>query len=379
MTNLENLPDVEFAQKDINSILDDMINGFQNAYYNQTGKHIVLQPGDKIRIFLYSQALREFQLRILIDSAAKQNLLKYASGDYLDNIGAPFVERLQPQSATVTEKFTLSAAQETIQIIPKGTRVSSSNGIYFITLKDVEIPVGATDIQIIMQCITTGTIGNEFIPGQINILVDPLPWIANVTNIDTSQGGSDIEDDDSFRDRIQKAPEGYSTAGPKNAYIYFAKKYNQSIADVKVSSPNPGEVSMRILLKNGEIPDATFLQGLSNYLSADTIRPLTDKVTVNAPYVINYDISLTYYILTDDSTSITSIQNNVNQAVQDYILWQKNKIGRDINPSKLISMVMAAGAKRVEITNPVRTAINDTQVAIASTNIAVTYGGLEDD
>jgi len=45
--DLTNLPDVTFAQKDIETILNDMITGYENAYYEETGEKITLYPGDK--------------------------------------------------------------------------------------------------------------------------------------------------------------------------------------------------------------------------------------------------------------------------------------------------------------------------------------------
>ncbi|WP_297429329.1 baseplate J/gp47 family protein [Clostridium sp.] len=378
--NLTNLPDVTFAQKDVETILNDMITGYENAYYEQTGEQITLYPGDKIRIFLYTQALREFQLRELINVSGRQNLLKYASGDYLENLGAFWdVERSDASYATVTEQFNLSAPQNTIRTIPKGTRASTSSGLYFAVTEDIDVPVGSTSITAVLTCTTSGTAGNGFIAGQINILTDPLPWIASVTNIDKSQGGADKEDDDDLRDEIRQAPEAYSVAGPSGAYEYFAKKYNQSIIDVKVSTPSPGIVDIRVLLTDGEIPTDTFLQGLKNYLSDKTKRPLTDNVQTNAPEVINYDINLVYYISNDDSTSASTIQTNVNIAIQEYKLWQKSRIGRDINIDELKIRIKNAGAKRSVVTNPVYTALTETQIAIASSNISVTYGGLEDD
>lgn len=377
--DLNNLPDVEFASKDINTILNDMISGYETAYLAQTGQSKTLYSGDPIRIWLYSQALREFQLRQLIDSSAKQNLLKYATGDYLDNKGAPWVERLAATKATVTEKFTLSAPQTSIVTIPSGTRVNPGNDIYFQTTADINIPIGMTEISATLECSTAGTAGNDFTPGQINILVDPLPWITSVTNTDTSKGGTDIEDDESFRDRIRLAPESFSVAGPSGAYEFFAKQYSSSISDIRVSSPSAGAVDIRVLLENGGIPDSTFLTALKDYLSDKTKRPLTDNVTVNAPTVVNYDITLTYYILSDNSATAATIQTNVSQAVQDYILWQKSKIGRDINVDELTARIKSAGAKRAIITSPVYTALTDIQVAIASANVTATYGGLEDD
>ena len=53
-------------------------------------------------------------------------------------------------------------------------------------------------------------------------------------------------------------------------------------------------------------------------------------------------------------------------------------IGRDINPSKLGEMVMAAGAKRVEMAAPAHQIVGAKSVALL-TGQAVRYGGLEDD
>lgn len=376
--DLSKLPDINFAQKDIETILAETIAGFEQAYYEQTGVVKKLYPGDPIRIWLYSQALREFQLRQIIDYSAKQNLLKYATGAFLDHKGADHdIPRAEAQKATVTMKYILSAPQPTTQYIPAGTRVSPGNNIYFETTSMIEVPGGATEVTAVNQCTVAGTIGNDFTPGQINILVDPIPWIASVTNIDTSQGGVDEEDDESYRERINLAPEGYSTAGPELGYVFFAKKYSQLIEDVKVFSPSPGVVDIRVLLINGEIPDQTFLDGLGSYLSAKDKRPLTDHVLVGAPDIVNYDISFTYYIRTEDETMAASIQQKVNEAVTAYQTWQKSKIGRDINPSELISRVIQAGAKRLDLTAPLFTRITESQIAVAQ-NISVTYGGLED-
>ena len=68
----------------------------------------------------------------------------------------------------------------------------------------------------------------------------------------------------------------------------------------------------------------------------------------------------------------------VAQAVEDYKVWQR-AIGRDINPSKLVAMVMEAGAKRVTVTAPAYTAVAATKVSALQGEATVTYGGLEDD
>ena len=105
---------------------------------------------------------------------------------------------------------------------------------------------------------------------------------------------------------------------------------------------------------------------------------MTDLLTVSAPEEIPYTIGLTYYINRSDSARAVTIQQAVQQAVADYVTWQRT-IGRDINPSKLVALVMAAGAKRVTLTAPEYSAVSGTSVAALSGDPAVNYGGLEDD
>ena len=59
-------------------------------------------------------------------------------------------------------------------------------------------------------------------------------------------------------------------------------------------------------------------------------------------------------------------------------MWQKEVIGRDINPSELVRCIMEAGAKRVEIKQPVFQNINHTELAQCNTQ-TIKYGGLEYD
>lgn len=105
---------------------------------------------------------------------------------------------------------------------------------------------------------------------------------------------------------------------------------------------------------------------------------MTDLVTVSAPEVKTFNLSLTYHIARSNQASATAIQSKVNAAIDEYITWQTTEIGRDVDPSELIRLVRAAGAKRPAVTAPDFTAISETQVAQLGTK-SVTYGGLEDD
>ncbi len=373
------LPDVAFVETDINKILTDMIKEYEEAYFASTGERKKLRPGDPIRIFLYTQALRELQLRIKMNDSAKQNLLAFSRGENIDHLGAfSKTERFEATAATVPIKFTLSEARPSDETIIEGTRVSPDSDLYFVLEEDLIVEAGVTEIETTAKCLEKGTIGNGFTPGQINILVDPIPWVQSVENTEESSGGSDKESDDSLRERIHLAPEGFSVAGPEGAYEYFVRQFSNLIEDTRITSPSEGVVDIRVLLQNGELPTSSFLKDLDKFLSDKERRPLTDNVAVSAPDTVSYDLDVTYYIRSSDSDNESKLRDSIEKAIDGYITWQKSKIGRDINPSELISLCIKNGAKRVYVMAPNFTVVDRSTVGVLNSKI-ITYGGMEDE
>ncbi len=371
--SLENLPNVDFVIKDAEKIKAEIIQDFEEA----SGR--TLYPGDPLRLLLLTFAKYFVLLQNNIDMSAKQNLLKYAEEGFIENIGALVSAfRKEAENAKVFIEFKLSESQESSVIVPKGTRVTCDNKVYFQTTEEREIKAGEKEIITEAECTEPGIIGNGYYEGQINKIVDPFGYLVSVRNTTVSAGGADRESIENFRERILIAPESFSTAGPKGAYEYWAKTANQDIYDVSVVSPNPGEVEIIPLMKNGVLPDEEILKEVRLACSADDKRPLTDYVLVSKPKEIDYDIDIKYYISKNDSTSGLSIQESVSKAVNEFILWQREKLGRDINPSKLIQSVMTAGAKRVDVLKPVYKKIEYNQIAVLK-NIKIIYGGSEDD
>lgn len=384
MIDLKALPQVTFAEKDAETILSDLIARYEQA----TGA--TLYPGDPVRLFLSTIAYELVLQRSAIDFAAKMNLLAYAQGDCLDHIGAMLgVSRLAPTAATCMVRFTLSEAQGFAVLIPAGTRVSAGGEVMFAVGETAQIDAGDTSIDLICTCTATGAAGNGFVAGQINTLVDPIAYVESVPNTTESTGGTDTEDDENFRERIQLAPESFSVAGSEGAYIYWARSAYQGIVDVAVLGPNSpedesgehtvpaGEVHVFPLMEGGELPDETIMARVLDTLSDETVRPLTDTVKVIAPEVEEYELEVTYYIDRASATVAAGIMTQAEQAAEDWIAWQMEALGRDINPSELTRRMVNAGVKRVAITSPAYTVVGAYAVAKCSEK-SVTFGGLED-
>lgn len=371
MKNFNALADIVFADADKDKIETEVI----NAYESVSGRS--LASGDPVRLFLLAIANIIILLLNQINETGKQNLLRYATGLALDHKGLEMgVERTPATAAKTTIKISLSAKLGTPVTILAGTRFSAGGNIFFALDETMVIAAGLTGSTGSATCLSRGEIGNGYLPGQIKNLVDPVPYVSQITNITTSEGGSDEQSDDSYRTDIQMAPEKFSTAGPVGAYEYYTKHSSADIIDACVWSPSAGVVEVRPLLTRGKIPGPELLSIVKEACNDRSIRPLTDYVQVKAPEAVQYDINLTYYIDKINVAQASAIQTAVTAAVDDYITWQKSKLGRDINPSELISLIMQTGVKRVEVQKPVFTKLEDTQIA-QEQSVNVNLGGYE--
>jgi phage-related baseplate assembly protein len=110
------------------------------------------------------------------------------------------------------------------------------------------------------------------------------------------------------------------------------------------------------------------------------VRPLTDFVHVKDPEAVEYNIIGEYWIRTADAAKAQSIIDSVNSAVERFIAWQRNVLGRDINPSFLHQLIMECGVKWVVINDPALTKLNPWQVGVlSSTPVQIVCKGLEDE
>lgn len=352
---LPELPDISFVDSlSVEDLKTTMVNNYLAKYEEVTGSRTTLEADNPIRLMLYACALPIFQAFQLVDRAGKQNLLKYSYGNFLDNIGAlKGVKRLGAKPSTVDVRFYLSQARNEVLTIPADTRVSTGDfTCYWSTTEDIVVPVGTTNVKAKLTCTEPGEKSNGFLAGEINVLVDQLPYIDSVENVSVSVGGAEIESDDSLAERIYLAPSSYSVAGPADAYIYHAKTFNSDISDIEILTDSSATVYITILMTNGRVPTFDEIKALQTFFDEGNVKPLTDRVIVQGATTLNYQINCNYYISSDSRNQESIIKAKVAKAVDDYVLEQSSKIAKDINPSLLIQKMMNAGASRVEILDP---------------------------
>ena len=354
-------------------------------YEELTG--VTVQPGSPERLFIQWAASVVIQERALANYAANQNLPSRAEGENLDALAELFYthERPQAKAATCTMRFTISEPQAFAVLIPKGTRVTdASNTHVWETAEDIYVTAGETYADVKAVCQTVGAAGNGFVAGQINTIVDLFAYYQSCANLTESDGGGDAATDEEFYELLRLSMDGYSCAGARGGYIYFAKRVDTKIADVIAASPTPGVVKLYVLMDDGSIATEEMKEKVLAACSADDVRPLTDFVSVEDPEQVPYNVCLTYYVQSNEAVSAEKLALAVAEKVGEYTDWQSAKLGRDINPSRLISMLMETGIKRVELEEPTFTPLRDgsgteaPQVAKLGT-VTVKSGGHEDE
>lgn len=372
--SLPSLPDIRFSDVDPASVESSII----TVYEGLTDK--TLFPGDPVRLFLESLAYLITMQNAAIDAAGKQNLLAYAMKAHLDHLGALMdTPRLGKSPAITSVRYAMAEPQAWAILVPQGARVTTgSGGLVFATDRTAEIPAGGLQVDIPVTCAEAGTKGNGLVPGQINKMVDVIPYIKSVANITTSTLGADEEDDPPYRDRIQLAPEKFSVAGPGGAYRFHTLTSHQDIADCAVWRPKPGTVDVRPILKGGELPSEDLLSIVRERLNDERIRPLTDTVIVAAPEPVEYAVTGGWTLHRDNAPLAESIKQRVASAVEEYRLWQRSVPGRDINPTRLVALMERAGAKRIDLSAPAFRKLEPRQIA-RETSVNMEFLGVEDE
>ena len=369
---MDNFEEYEAIDSDAWEIKRDMINKFQEL----SGRSLT-EANPETLIFstvAYQLALLEEKY----NDDIKQNYLRFARDERLDLKGEFYGnrgKRLIEQPAVATFRFYISNIQTTDTVIPKGSRIRY-NELYFETDEEYKITKGNLSVDGKATCNTLGIIGNGIPVGQIKDMVDIFPNYAKVENITESNSGTNKEADESYRERIREIPESFTTAGSSGAYTFWTKTASTNIIDVKVHSPSATNVDIYIWTDIGAVSQE-LKEKVKAVLNEENVRPLTDNVNIKEPNKINYSIDFDYYIDKDNETLVNVIKSNVDKTVQEYVEWQKEKIGKDINPDELIKRLKIAGVKRAVLRNPTFQKLDFNQVAI-NNGITSNYQGVEE-
>lgn len=179
-----------------------------------------------------------------------------------------------------------------------------------------------------------------------------------------------LESDADFRARIQRAPEGWSVAGPVGAYVSLAKKAHAQVRIASCISPAPCQVLVTVQSYAGAAsPD--ILAAVYDYLNADDRRPLTDQLTVQSATILPYVVHATIRTFSGPSAALI-----IANARARLIAWQAENelLGRDVTLDAIHAQLRVEGVSKVTLTGWADVVCNETQAAHC-TEIVIVHDG----
>ncbi|MGI2144451.1 baseplate J/gp47 family protein [Shewanella frigidimarina] len=194
-----------------------------------------------------------------------------------------------------------------------------------------------------------------------------------------------LEDEQSFKRRVQMAFDGLNTAGSIDGYVFFALSADGRVADASAVSPDPCEMVLTILSIEGDgIASADLLKKVRAYfgLSADglsqsptpsKVRPQGDRVTIQSAEIINYNVEAQLQILPGPDSQV--VLAAANQALARYQNEQR-RLGADITLSGIYKTLHQNGVNNVSLISPAADVMILDHQAAYCTNVNISIGGV---
>ncbi len=158
-----------------------------------------------------------------------------------------------------------------------------------------------------------------------------------------------LEDDDPFRERIQLAYEGLTTAGPRNSYILHARNASGLVRDATAESPSPANVTVTVLSTEGDgTATPELLATVATALNDDDVRPLGDRVKVQGAQILKYRIDAILHMNSAGPERDAALA----EAKARLAKWinPRKRLGVEVARSAVDAQVHVAGVSRVELT-----------------------------
>jgi len=205
--------------------------------------------------------------------------------------------------------------------------------------------------------------------------LDHLGALYSVSRMKVEDAGGNLvdESDARLRRRIQLAPDAFSVAGPKGAYVYHALTRADWARDASAIMTKPGRVRVTMLRAGAEpAPTVEEREAVRLALIDNDVRPLTDMVEVLPPAIwrTNIKATLTLYPGPDQNT----VRAAAEKALTEW-LESNRMLGMNLRRSAIYARLHAEGVHSVDLISPTEDLVLDETgvYQIDSIEIAVAY------
>ncbi|HBH0411059.1 TPA: baseplate J/gp47 family protein [Clostridioides difficile] len=313
------LPIPVFLTEDEDSVHERMLSNFQD---------VSTLEGD----FIYDATRPTAEQIAELKQLGLQNNLRIAFpqtsyGEYLEWLGeCKGVFKNQPTKSV--GMVTFNGAQGTI--ITKGTIVTTiatdeKQSIEFELLETKTIGANET-VDIKAECRIAGTIGNVS-NNTITVLLGSISGVKSVSNKEDFRGGTDIEDEEHFRERVLVAEQEDKLSGASSDYIRWAKEVDGvGYAYVVPEWNGAGTVKVLILDKNRKAATQELIDKVQEYIyplnisegeNRDGKAPIGALVTVVTPDTLLINVKASFIF--SNGFSEETVLNNLKTKIDKYL------------------------------------------------------------
>ncbi|MCI0947886.1 baseplate J/gp47 family protein [Clostridioides difficile] len=328
------LPMPVFLSEDEDSVHERMLSNFQD---------VSTFEGD----FIYDATRPTAEQIAELKQLGLQNNLKIAFpqtsyGTYLEWLGeCKGVFKNQPTKSVGMVTFT--GVQGTI--IAKGTVVTTvatdeKQSIEFELLETKTIGENET-VDIKAECRETGTIGNVS-QNTVTVLLGSINGIKSVNNKEDFKGGTDIEDEEHFRERVLVAEQEDKLSGANSDYIRWAKEVDGvGYAYVVPEWNGAGTVKVLILDKNRKAATQELIDKVQEYIyplnvagNRDGKAPIGAIVTIATPQTLLINVKASFVFA--NGFSQETVLNILKNKIDKYL--DKIDIGGTVSYNAIYSL-----------------------------------------
>lgn len=157
-------------------------------------------------------------------------------------------------------------------------------------------------VNVSAKCLIEGTIGNV-LANTITMLITSINGVESIINEESFSGGTDIEDEENFREKLIEAEKEPQLSGADTDYIKWAKEVDGVGYVYPISEWNgPGTVKVLILDKNGQPATQELIDAVQKHIAPIVPKgqnrggkaPLGAIVTIATPSVLAIDIKANF-------------------------------------------------------------------------------------
>lgn len=249
---------------------------------------------------------------------------QFAWGDWLDYHGAQanITRRAGRQAEGV-----LHIEGNIGTAIPAGTifctaATDENSSVLFATDEEATIEDGSVDIHI--TAVEAGKESNV-IAGTVVLAEIPINGITSISNPEALKGGTDEEDDETYRARILEAYASETmNVGNNGDYVRWAKEV-AGVGSVSIIPEwdGPGTVKLIIIDTNGEPASQDICDEVYNHIMCpdspmDRKAPIGASLTVASPDIMN--LTYTCKVKLEDEANIEDVRAAFQKKLEEYYL-----------------------------------------------------------